>query len=122
MVALKVFLDFTEHLVDLLNEAGEQLAPGAKGFARELSIIHSLFQFGDVIIHAALTLVARGGDLVELGAHLAGVGHKVSRVMVHNVFFLFAQHYEQTRVLEHFGAKRIYEVVKNGIFIGVRGS
>ena len=33
MVVLKVFLDFTEHLVDLLDEAGEQLAAGAKGAA-----------------------------------------------------------------------------------------
>ena len=87
-----------------------------------MTIVHGLFQFGDVIIHAALTLVARGGDLVELGAHIAGIGHKICRVLADDVFFLFAQHHEQAGVLEHFCTKRIYEVVKNGIFIEVRVS
>ena len=122
MVVLKVFLDFTEHLVDLLNKAGEQFAPGAKGTLRELAIVDGLLQFGDVVIHAALALVARDGDLVELGAHIAGIGHKICRVLVDDVFFLFAQHYDEAGVLEHFGTKGVDEVVKKGVFIRVRVS
>ena len=90
MVALKVFLDFTEHLVDLLNEAGEQLAAGAERAASEKTIIYGLVQFGDVIIHAELALVTCVGNLFELGAHLAGIGYEIGWMVADNVFFLFA--------------------------------